>query len=221
MNSYIKENCQKLIEKPPSFFSYNSSFVTMNLKGVSVNYDWNSKMNRRFRFTERFVIDNTGDIGKNSSVLDTGGSGGNSFGRKMAEKIGLNYMFTVGDMNYPKWSHQKEKFDVIFCFEVLEHLMNPLLFLGEIKARCNKDAKIFITFPNNPLFLWSDRHFQEYTKSRFYTLISEAGYRIESYAWDRDFLPWKQLFTGVRPLVRTCFKLLGLSRGLFFCLRLK
>jgi len=215
----IQEGCHKLIEKIPFLINQNSSFVVMNLKCKNVSGWDNRSIERRFVFTKKFIEENVNGFADNR-VLDIGGENGTIFGRNMAKELEFEYNHTEGDMNYHIWQ-PSDVFDVIFCFEILEHLMNPLLFLEQLKNRCNKDTDIFITFPNNPLWLWGDRHFNEYTKNRFYTLISEAGYKIEAYEWDKAYLRWRTIFTGIRPIIRYFVKMLGLSRDMFYYVRLK
>jgi len=153
-------------------------------------------------------------------VLDIGGSH-LEFGKNLSKHFKLNYNHTEGDLNRLGWESPFTKFNVIFCFEVLEHLMNPALFLRELKYRCHKDTQIFISYPTNPLWLWGNRHFNEYTTDRFYTLISECGYEIKDYWWSRAFADLRTIFTGFRPPIRFLVKILGLSRDNFYYLKLK
>ena len=56
----------------------------------------------------------------------------NKFDKNMCDCFNVEYMHTSQDLNY-QWNIHVGGIDYIFCFEVLEHLMNPLLFLEELK----------------------------------------------------------------------------------------
>lgn len=196
----------------------------LNLKCENTNLWEGKRVKRRWEYTRQFIdkyLNNTGSQTTHCiTVLDIGGSD-LEFGKKMAEEFNLKYYNTGGDLDIFGWEPINMDFDVIFCFEVLEHLMNPALFMRELKKRCHKNTQIFLSYPTNPLWLWGDRHFNEYTKNRFYTLISECGYEIEQYYWNRAFRDFITLFTGFRPVIRFCSRVLGLSRDNFYLLKLK
>lgn len=56
----------------------------------------------------------------------------------------------------------KNKFDTIFCFEVLEHLQNPLFFMGQLKEMLKPGGIIYLSTPGRPKILWTEHHFMEY-----------------------------------------------------------
>ena len=144
------------------------------------------------------------------TVLDIGGL--NIFGQRLAEACELKYNYTSGDLNYFGWSNSDTKFDNIFCFEIIEHLMNPLLFLQELKKCCNRDTKIFITYPFTPRWLMSNRHFHEYRDIEFITLCHEAGFRIVNYNTYHNRHDVSFYLTGIRPFLRFFVMLFKLSK---------
>ena len=135
------------------------------------------------------------------------------FGEKLAEKLKLYYEHTTGDLNYRTMWFEN---DYIFCFEVLEHLMNPLFFLKN--ARFKK--YLFITYPYSPI-LQGKRHFHEMTDDQFYTLIDEAGLKIVYHDKFRNFNTLKIIFSGFRPLIKFFMQLVGLSYINFYVLEKK
>jgi ubiquinone/menaquinone biosynthesis C-methylase UbiE len=60
------------------------------------------------------------------------------------EKFGLNVQQgTLEDISLPA-----DHFDVVTCWEVVEHLDDPIKFLNEIKRILKKDGLLFISTPN-------------------------------------------------------------------------
>jgi len=176
-----------------------------NVAGVPIRYDW--RVERRWRVTRNFLLQN--HICCEGNVLDIGGD--NLFGKKMSNEFGLNYFSTMGDLDYHSWTRDILNPDVIFCFEVLEHLMNPLLFLNNLKrVYGGNNPQVFITYPNN-LFR-SEHHFHEYKDDEFYTLIRSAGYYVIDYQKDPHWHNKGFYFTGIKPLARLTWQILGKSK---------
>lgn len=74
-------------------------------------------------------------------------------------------------------------FDLIICLDVLEHTVDPLRTLGELKRTLRDDGKMIITVPAFR-FLWSQHdealsHLRRYTKEQLQLELQEAGMRIE------------------------------------------
>lgn len=71
-----------------------------------------------------------------------------------------------------------ESFDSAVCFEVLEHVFNPEIFLGEINRVLKDGGTLLITVP----FIW-DEHEQPYDYARYSSfglkyLFNKSGFRI-------------------------------------------
>lgn len=191
----------------------------MNLKCEGIELWGNSRTFRRFDKTKKWLVRYISS--SESNVLDIGGQ--NEFGMRMAKCFGLQYNTTIGDLNSSKWYAEDDNiydYDVVFVFEVLEHLTNPQLFLKCLKDYISDETFVFVTYPTNPLWLWGDRHFNEYTKDRFYTLLALEGYEVIDYEWNRAFRDWWTLFTGFRPIVRFLSRVFGFSRDNFYLVRL-
>ena len=66
-------------------------------------------------------------------------------------------------------------YDVVTCFEVLEHLFNPLRCLLQIKKVLVRDGRLYLSIPTGkPQFLWSPSHFHEFSDHSLTALIKRA-----------------------------------------------
>jgi SAM-dependent methyltransferase len=77
--------------------------------------------------------------------------------------------------NFP---FEDNKFDSIFCSQVLEHVFEPEIFLSEINRVMKKDGLIILTLP----FIW-DEHEQPYDYARYSSfglnyLIKKQGFEV-------------------------------------------
>lgn len=78
--------------------------------------------------------------------------------------------------------YREKSFDVVFSFEVLEHLMNPLWNLLECRRVLKDDGIIYMTTPKGifpSTIMWPDAHFHEIDFRRIYILAERAGLRIK------------------------------------------
>jgi hypothetical protein len=100
-----------------------------------------------------------------------------------------------------------QKYGTILCFEIVEHVMNPLLFLRNVAKLMEDDGILFLSTPIAPPFRWmmSTEHLTEYVPWRLKLLIERAGFRIEQAATFRTF-PARILLFGFRPWIRYFFQ---------------
>ena len=95
------------------------------------------------------------------------------------------------------------QYGTIFCFEVIEHLFNPLHCLNQIYRALHKDGILYLTTPYSFLrLLTGKRHFHEIDDKRILWLFDKAGFKVVkkdkiSVRWEL----WKH-FTGFRPILR-------------------
>lgn len=98
------------------------------------------------------------------------------------------------------------KFDTILCFEVLEHLQNPLLFLRSLIKELEPDGVLYLSTPHRPKLLWTSRHFIEYSPRRLkkwilepldLTIVRKKHLHINHH--------WSFYLKGIRPMLRLFF----------------
>ena len=114
-----------------------------------------------------------------------------------------SFCCTKGDLDQQGWKpYLLKKHDVVFCFEVMEHLCNPLLFLRVMKKWLTPDAIIFISIPNHLLRRhWRTLHYHEIDPVRFEYLCEQAGYEIVDRVCHK-YYPKLRDITGIRPFIR-------------------
>lgn len=94
------------------------------------------------------------------------------------------------------------KFGTILCFEVLEHLFNPLYCLETIKNSLTDNGVLYLSTPYRMKLLWGHRHFHEIDNKRIKWLFQSAGFRIVKQVSVSIRWEWWRHFTGFRPLLR-------------------
>jgi hypothetical protein len=153
-------------------------------------------------------------------VLDIGCR--NTLGQVIEKMTGLELINTHGDLNYPGWCSDNDNrlFKTIICSEVIEHLLNPALFLERLKLFCALDCNVYIFYPLRPRWFWTEGHFHEYDRKRFLYMLDYCGYEVIKYKWEfRKQEDWKYYLGGIRPLF---FRWnIGKVRAQMYKLRLK
>ena len=105
----------------------------------------------------------------------------------------------------------------ILCFEVIEHVMNPLLFMRNIHRLLGQGGVVYLSTPKAPLMsiLSSNYHLTEYKQTRLEQLFRWAGFEIEKTKM-YNVHPWLSAFEGIRPLWKLVFQryvIFKLSKG--------
>ncbi len=104
------------------------------------------------------------------------------------------------------------KFDFIFALEIIEHLMNPLVFLEFVKSCLPDHGKVFLSTPFlRPRFLWSKYHTTEYFPDKIEILANKAGFRVNRYRVKRIY-DYRHALAGIRLF----FRALWFDRIMFF-----
>jgi len=105
------------------------------------------------------------------------------------------------DFNYPHPT--KERYDTILCFEVLEHLFNPLLFLETLREMLAEGGSIYLSTPRQwPQFLRAIHHYHEIPTSRLMWLFDAAGLKMVRKGRVTIAGHWWQHLYGIRPILR-------------------
>jgi len=163
---------------------------------------------RRYKHTLKFMNNQI-----RTPVLVTGKKV--DFEAYLEEYFGEGFDYTNDDLN-EEWICQEAKgYNTILCFQVIEHLLNPLLFL----QMCNRyldsdDGLLYISYPTHgSKMFWSSGHFHEYDRSRFEYLIREAGFGIRKY---ESHIMWRRI-KGFRSIIRNTP--VGWCRHHYYCLQ--
>ena len=83
-----------------------------------------------------------------------------------------------------------EKFDVIVCSEVIEHIINPLNAIKNIKDMLNDNGYLILTVPSGKLFPIDAMvgHYRHYSDKEIKELLVENGFAVDkSYNWGFPF----------------------------------
>ncbi|GAA0724291.1 class I SAM-dependent methyltransferase [Clostridium malenominatum] len=100
------------------------------------------------------------------------------------KKLGINTAKNIEDFKY--------KFDKIFMFHVLEHMIDPINFLEKLKNSMKEDSILFIEVPNNgdillstydiPQFrdfYYQSAHLWYFNRRSLSYVLDKAGYQYE------------------------------------------
>lgn len=115
------------------------------------------------------------------------------------DELIIEYIHGI-DYNFDKLS--TKKFKTIFCFEVLEHLQNPLLFMKNIVELMDDDSVLYMSIPARPKLLWPEYHYNEiYPKHFEKWILNLVGLKIVKLKFSR-FNKWFSFKIGLRPVLR-------------------
>jgi len=108
------------------------------------------------------------------------------------------------DFNFDHFGYLDEKYDLITCYEVLEHLTNPAFLLKNIVNLMHKDTVLFISTPGRPKWMWSDDiHFHEIDDKRLKRwLFKPLGLEVVRQGRINMYYPRWKMWLGIRPMIR-------------------
>jgi len=100
----------------------------------------------------------------------------------------------------------RKDFGTIFCFEVVEHVMNPLNFMRDILRLTAPGGVVYLSTPRISIIsiYHTEMHFTEYKESKLDTLFEYAGFAVEKKELFCNIPLWWAV-TGFRPLFRKIF----------------
>lgn len=112
---------------------------------------------------------------------------------------------TKHDLNWKYYSNCEYKYQNIFAFEVIEHLLNPLIFLIDLHkviTGLNGGTSLYLSTPiNRPKWMRNKEwHFHEFNYNELVYLFDVAGFKIMDEK-RINCTTWKMI-TGFRPLLR-------------------
>lgn len=97
----------------------------------------------------------------------------------------------------------KQRYSVITCFEVLEHLQNPLWFIRQLRLMLKPGGVIYLSAPGRQIPFWGEYHFLEYTPEHLQKwLLNPEGLEIVRFKKVRIPHPLRFYFSGIRPFLR-------------------
>jgi len=146
--------------------------------------EYRESINTRFRETVKRVkiIEPSLDIGEPNSIS-----------KYLEIKKNTNF-----DLNW-EWP-VSEKFRTITCFEVIEHVENPLMLMKEIYDHLEPGGKLYLTTPVRWWIGKGKHHFHEFSIGELTAMLHKVGFliytheRIRAYQFNGHF--------GIRPIVR-------------------
>jgi 2-polyprenyl-3-methyl-5-hydroxy-6-metoxy-1,4-benzoquinol methylase len=108
----------------------------------------------------------------------------------------------------------KEKYDVIICSHVLEHVDKPDLLISKLAGSLNSQGHLIVLLPINERKL-DPHHQQAISWVDVERWSSQAGLSIQSYIATDYACYWVQpIFAGETIIHRTCARVLSLTMGL-------
>ena len=155
----------------------------------------------RFRHYRRFIWGNTvPPVWLSYPVLDVGGK--NYIGHRLCDNADNTFPSDFNEEIFtPKGFYQD-----VLCFEVLEHVCNPLHFLKMIRSRLRKDGTLWISTPAAGWInlFHSEHHVTEYKPYVTIELLRRAGFEVKRYKIFRHIPWWNmwRMFTGFRPFFK-------------------
>lgn len=154
----------------------------------------------------------------------------NEFGRMGMKVYGYDYsddakaiaLEIVNNSQYSKNIHllssekqiTKRKYDIIFAFEVLEHVEDDYRILRKWKNLLKNDGRLIISVPAH-LSDWNAAdvfagHFRRYERKNLISLLDDAGYEVDTF-WNYGY-PLTKVTDIMRNLVfKNRFKKVKLS----------
>ena len=107
------------------------------------------------------------------------------------------------DWDFNWTMHFNKKYDIILCFEVLEHIMNPLLFLVELKKLLKDDGVIYLSTPHQkPQIIKAKHHYHEIPTDRLMWLFNAADLYSTHIGNVTIAGNWYNHIFGIRPILR-------------------
>ncbi len=137
--------------------------------------------------------------GLQGPVLDIGE---NVWTHRLAKELGASISSTSHDLD---WGGITGRWGSILCFEVLEHLGNPLLLLKEMADSLADDGSIWLSTPIispwRPPAFRAGNHVVEFDYAQLEFLFHKAGLQaVEEYRI--LYKPWWKYLRGPRPFLR-------------------
>jgi len=153
---------------------------------------------------------------------------------KIADKARLHAGIQHLTFKHLQLSEVTEKFDLVICTEVIEHITNDSIFAQQLYARLKKGGSLFLTTPltSAPLHKlgllekWDTDvgHLRRYTPHSITQLLEKSGFKIDQTQEIESILRnwlftigWGFLLRGIKgplvPLFHSVDQVLGIVLG--------
>jgi SAM-dependent methyltransferase len=112
-----------------------------------------------------------------------------------------------------------EEFDMVICTQVLEHVPNPRLLLGEMARVCKRGGGVVVSLPF--VYPEHERPFDYFRFSRFgiSELMEKAGFKIETMKRDSSTIETLAILANVYIVTNLVPRIRGIGRlyTIFLC----
>ena len=115
------------------------------------------------------------------------GAGGSYMRDRLKEQFNINFYTSEIDLDFEKYEYEDGFFKTITSFEVLEHLLNPLNHLIELRRVLAPDGNLFLTTPNDYSLIYKAEHlfnrkyhphFHQFSGRDLRNIMEKAGFRV-------------------------------------------
>jgi SAM-dependent methyltransferase len=163
---------------------------------------WPEKLPNYYKNRIKGTIDFLSSEDLSGKIADCGEN--NPLKEAIEKHFGIKIYGFDWDFNYSvPISERGWNYDIIFCFEVLEHLFNPLLFLNNLTRLLKQSGTIYLSTPRQwPQLIKSVHHYYEIPTDRLMWLFEEAGLIIKREGKITIAGNWYNHIHGIRPMLR-------------------
>ncbi|MAE68046.1 MAG: hypothetical protein CMJ18_27670 [Phycisphaeraceae bacterium] len=205
---------------------YEHGQVNETLEAAPGDY-WNPKRIAQSRYFQRHVYEMAVDLideRRLSSVLDVGCGTGMKLTEMIVPRAGAigvdqeniidvarrmhpEGTFTAVDLERDGAQPPDERFDLILCVDVIEHLADPDRLLGYIRDHCRADTTVIISTPERDKLRGPDNvkspkraHVREWNRAEFAAYLESRGLevirhdQVPALRWSRSLSMAKERF---------------------------
>jgi 2-polyprenyl-3-methyl-5-hydroxy-6-metoxy-1,4-benzoquinol methylase len=108
-------------------------------------------------------------------------------------------------------------FDLIACFETIEHVPDPLAFARNLRSLLKEEGELFLSLPLGETRHIDPYHLHAFSQEDIFSLLDAAGFEVNLYRLDKTFLSrqnlaeWEKVYPdAIQPSLR---ELLFTARG--------
>lgn len=147
----------------------------------------------RIKYLTEQIVSVQNELENVESVYDMGS--GDSFARNQINSLsksifGASLRTSEIDLDLQEQPYESQRFDVVFCLELIEHLLNPLFAMKEAYRILKYGGKLMLTTPNDYSLIYKvehllerkyEPHFHQFTEKDLRLVLDEAGFHINKF----------------------------------------